>query len=162
MKLRSSKIALTLLSGVALSAWAATTTSTFTVTMTVLSTCVAASTPLEFGTTAGEINNNIDATTTVSVTCTTGTPYQVGLSTGGGDGADYVTRKLTNTNDAATADYSLYREDTYGTVWNETDQQVSGIGDGNPQALTVYGRVFAPQTVSQGVYTDTIVATVTF
>lgn len=145
-----------------LSVWAATTSTTFTVTMTVLSTCVAAATPLEFGTTAGEINADIDATSNVAVTCTTGTPYQLGLSVGGGTGADYATRKLTNTNDATLTDYSLFTDDTYATVWNETDQQVSGIGDGNAQNITVYGRVFSGQTASQGVYTDTIVATVTF
>ncbi|MGJ8670840.1 MAG: Csu type fimbrial protein [Oceanococcus sp.] len=162
MKRISFAAAVALISAIALSAWAATTTSTFTVTMTVLSTCVAASTPLEFGTTAGEINNPVDATTSVAVTCTSGTPYALGLSAGSGDGADYATRLLTNTSDATTASYSLFTDETYSTVWNDTDQTVTGLGDGEAQSIPVYGRVFAPQTVAQGVYTDTIVATVTF
>jgi spore coat protein U-like protein len=76
-------------------AQAATTTSTFTVQMTVTSSCVinSAST-LNFGS-QGVLVANVDNTSTVQVQCTNTTPYNIGLDAGTGSGATVTTRKMT-------------------------------------------------------------------
>src|SRR5437667_2090328 len=76
--------------GAPTSAIAATTTTTFAVTATVQATCVVSATTMAFGTYTGVVANS---TSTVSVTCTNTTPYNVGLSAGLATGATVTTRK---------------------------------------------------------------------
>ena len=54
-------------------------TTTFGVSATVQSTCLISATALAFGTYTGAVDN---ATSTVSVTCTNTTPYNVSLNAG--------------------------------------------------------------------------------
>jgi spore coat protein U-like protein len=77
-------------------AYAATATSTFTVQMTVTSSCVinSAST-LNFGS-QGVLVANVDNTSTLQVQCTNTTPYNIGLDAGQGTGATVAVRKMTN------------------------------------------------------------------
>ena len=141
---------------------AATTTSTFTVQMTVTAACVinSAST-LNFGS-QGVITANVDQTSTLQVQCTNTTPYNIGLDVGTGTGATVAVRKMTS--GAATINYSLYSDAGRTTVWGNTvgTNTVVGTGNGSSQTYTVYGRVPPQTTPAAATYTDTITATVTY
>jgi spore coat protein U-like protein len=137
--------------------------SSFTVSATVLASCSVSASNLNFGTT-GLLTSNIDAANSLSVTCATGTAYNVGLSAGNGSGATMAARKMTKASTTNTTTYSLYRNAARTQVWGTTigtDTQ-SGTGTGSAQSLTVYGRVPSQTTPPPGVYTDTIVVTVTY
>src|ERR1043165_2431993 len=97
---------------------AATTTSTMTVQMTITATCtVNSATSLNFGT-QGILSANVDQTSTIQVTCTNTTPYNIGLDAGTGTGATVATRKMTS--GANTVNYTLYSNSGRTTVWGNT------------------------------------------
>jgi spore coat protein U-like protein len=141
---------------------AATATSTFTVQMTVTSSCVinSAST-LNFGN-SGVLVANVDNTSTLQVQCTNTTPYSIGLDAGTGSGATVAVRRMTNGGN--TINYSLYTTAARTIVWGNTvgTDTVAGTGNGTAQSYTVYGRVPAQATPAAATYTDTITVTVTY
>lgn len=141
--------------------FAATTTTTFNVSLTITSACTVSATAMAFGS-SGIISASIDASSTVTVTCSNTTPYSVGLDAGIGAGATVTTRKMTS--GGATVDYSLYQDNGRSTIWGNTvgTNTVGGTGNGSGQALTVYGRVPSQSTPAPGAYSDTITATVTY
>ncbi|HYS49181.1 MAG TPA: spore coat U domain-containing protein [Xanthobacteraceae bacterium] len=144
-------------------ATAATTTATFQVRITIASACqVTSANDLDFGS-QGVLGANVDAQTTLSVTCTLGTSYNVGLDAGTGAGATVAVRKMTGPA-AATVNYSLYRDPARLLVWGNTvgTDTVPGVGTGLAISSLVYGRVPAQATPGPGLYTDTITVTVTF
>ena len=143
-----------------MSADAATATTTFAVTATVQATCLVSATPLAFGTYTGVL---VNSTSTVSVTCTNTTPYNVGLSAGLATGATVLTRKMTGPASAVLA-YAMYSDSGHSVNWGQTigTDTVTGTGNGSAQAITVYGQTTAAQYVAPGAYTDTITATVTY
>ena len=72
----------------AVSLLAATATTTMTVQMTITATCtVNSASALNFGT-QGILATNVDQTSTIQVTCTNTTPYNIGLNVGHGYGRD--------------------------------------------------------------------------
>jgi spore coat protein U-like protein len=141
---------------------AATATSTFTVQMTVTSSCVinSAST-LNFGS-QGVLTANVDQTSTLQVQCTNTTPYNIGLDAGTGTGATVAARKMSS--GGATVTYSLYSDSGRTTVWGNTvgTNTVAAVGNGASQSYTVYGRVPPQTTPAAATYTDTITVTVTY
>ncbi|WP_084462785.1 Csu type fimbrial protein [Oceanibaculum pacificum] len=141
---------------------AATATSSFAVTATVLQSCIVLATPMIFGNYDPTSLTPTDATTELLVTCTNGTSYNVGLNAGGGSGASIASRKLSF--GGSTLNYTLYRDSNRTNVWGTTvgtDTQI-GTGTGLPVGHTVYGRMPALQAALPGVYTDTITVTVTY
>ncbi|MHB1494793.1 MAG: Csu type fimbrial protein [Acidithiobacillus sp.] len=152
-----STLALGLLSGQAQAATAATT---FSVTATMMPNCTISATNLAFGSYTGAL---VDATSTISVTCTNTTGYNVGLNAGTSSGATVTTRKMTGPAGATLA-YALYQDSAHTINWGNTvgTDTVSGTGNGSAQTLTVYGQVPAGQFVTPGAYTDTITATITY
>ncbi|SAL35077.1 secreted pili protein involved in motility and biofilm formation [Caballeronia terrestris] len=145
-------------------ALAATRTTTFSVTLTLQNDCQIAANTLNFGN-SGVIATNIDQTTTLSVTCTNGAPYNVGLDAGSVGGSTVANRLLGGTGTPApTVAYQLYRDAARSLIWGQTvgtDTQ-SGTGTGAAQTLTVYGRVAPQNTPAAGTYSSTVTATVTF
>jgi spore coat protein U-like protein len=141
---------------------AATATSTFTVQVAIQATCtINSASTLDFGT-QGVLAANVDQTSTIQVTCTNTTPYNIGLNAGTGSGATVAVRKMTS--GGATINYSLYTDAGRGTVWGNTvstDTQ-AGTGNGAAQNYTVYGRIPAQTTPAPGNYADTITVTVTY
>lgn len=137
-----------------------TVTTTFAVSATVQATCVISATALSFGTYTGAVDN---ATSTVSVTCTNTTTYNVSLNPGTASGASVTTRKMTGPS-SALLNYTLYSNSSRTTNWGQTigTDTVAGTGNGVAQALTVYGTIPASQYVTPGSYADTITATVTY
>ena len=136
-------------------------TGTFTVTATVQATCSISATTLDFGVYTGSL---VSANSTITATCTSTTPYNIGLSVGNAPGATVTTRKMAEPGGALQA-YSLFRDSGRSANWGNTigTDTVSQMGSGSAQAITVYGRVAAGQSLTTpGTYTDTIVATLTY
>ncbi len=139
-----------------------TVTATIAVSASVLSSCGVTALPLAFGTYLPTQATNTTAQTTVAITCTNGTPYNVGLNAGGGTGATVATRKMTS--GANTLNYTLFSDSGYSTVWGNTigTNTVTGTGNGLIQTINVYGSITALQAVPAGSYTDSITVALTY
>src|ERR1044072_493525 len=125
---------------------AATSTTTMTVQMTITATCtINSASTLNFGT-QGVLSANVDQTSTIQVTCTNTTPYNIGLNAGTGAGATVATRKMTS--GGATINYTLYSDSGRTTVWGNTvgTDTVAATGSGSAQSHTRYGRLTAQAT----------------
>lgn len=107
----------------------------------------------------------LDASGTVTVTCTNGSAVTVALGQGqnadvGSTDAAPLRRMTDGTNFMG---YSLFSNAGRTTVWGATaETDVEHVGTGAAANLTVYGRVPADQQVPAGAYSDAVVATVTF
>ena len=143
-------------------AWAGQAQTTFIASTTVAPICSFTVINLNFGAIAAAPTVNVDATSTVTATCTSGTPYSMVLNAGNGRGANVETRKMTS--GAYTLNYSLYTNAGRTIVWGDGTRgsPVSNTGSGAAQAITVFGRVFGGQTVPTATYNDTILVTLTF
>lgn len=142
---------------------AATATDTMTVSATVQSACIVSASALSFGSYNPTAATNTDATTTLSITCTSGTSYTVGLSAGNGSGATVSSRKMTNGSN--TLDYSLFQDASRSTNWGNTpgtDTPASATAGASAASLTVYGRIVAGRNVPAGTYTDSVTVTVNY
>ena len=137
-----------------------TSTGTFNVTATVAANCQISATSLAFGV---YVNTAVNATSSVNVTCTNTTTYNVGLNAGTATGATVTTRKMTGPS-ANLLNYSLFSNSGMTTNWGNTvgTSTVAGTGNGSVQSLTVYGQIPAAQAVLPGSYADTITATITY
>src|ERR1700680_2226926 len=125
------------------SALAATVTTTFQVTANVAAQCKVSASDLAFGT-VDPLGGNVDQTTTVIVKCTKNSPYTVGLSAGTTTGATINQRLMANGTD--TMQYNLYTDSGRANIWGNSAVAPlwvagTGAGLGNPQSLTVSGRV---------------------
>lgn len=138
---------------------AATTNTTFTVSVAVPATCLISATALSFVAYTGVVDV---ATSSISMTCSNTTNYNVGLNAGLASGATVSTRRMSN--GANVISYSLYSDPNRTLNWGQTvgTDTITGTGSGTTQVLTVYGRVPAGQFVTPGNYSDTIIATVTY
>jgi spore coat protein U-like protein len=154
-------IAAGVLLAVAGAAQSATKSTTFQVTANVTQNCVISAAPLAFAAFNG--TNDLANSAPITVYCTSGTAFDVGLNGGlnfsaglrrmAGAGSDYLS-------------YNLYTTNAYSTVWDTTNV-VSGTGAGmtTAQTLTVYGRLLASDNsgaVGAGSYADTVTATITY
>jgi len=143
------------------SAFAGTATATMAVTATVQTDCTVTANPLPFGNYSGAALN---VSTTIGVTCTNTTPYNVGLSAGSATGATVTTRAMTISGGGQTLSYQLLSTSFTGTNWGNTaaTNWVGGTGNGSAQTLTVYGVVPASQFPTPGSYSDSITVTVNY
>lgn len=139
----------------------ASQTATFTVQATIKGTCTAIAVPdVDFtfydSTAAAAVK-----TTNVSVTCSNGTPYNVGLNKGA-NGADVNNRKMKASSGADTLNYSITKPGN--TNWGDTGaDRVSGTGNGLAQPIVATLTLPAGQNgKAPDIYKDTITATVTY
>lgn len=141
---------------------AGTATDNLAVSATVIASCNVSTSPLAFGNYNPVTATPLDAATSISVTCTNGTTYDVLMNEGGGSGASVGTRKMTSSGNLL--NYSIYRDSNRSNVWGATigSNVVSGTGTGAAQPIDVYGRVPAQQAAPAGSYTDTVVVTVSY
>lgn len=102
---------------------------------------------------AGSVGNGA-----LRVNCLAGTPYRVLISAGGS--GNVSARRMLGPG-AAQVLYNLYTSSSYSTVWDNSTG-VTGLGNGNDQYLPVYGRVPSQATPAAGVYSDTVVVTVSW
>ena len=133
----------------------------FTVQANHVGSCSVTANNLNFGT-LSLLTANADASTTMSVTCTAGASYQVGLNGGLTGATDPTQRKMASGGDEIT--YGLYQDAGRATAWGGTLglDTVAGVGTGTAQTLTVYGRIPPQTTPPAATYSDTIVVTVTY
>ena len=133
----------------------------FTVSATVPPDCLVTAGDLDFGST-GVLSAARDATSAISVTCTLGSAFDVGLNYGfyGSGPGD---RQMRSTAGDAVG-YRLYRDAARSLDWGTLADGLAqaGAGQGSAQAFTVYGRVPAQATPPPGTYSDTVVVTVTY
>lgn len=139
-------------------------TTTFQVTATVADSCTVTAADLNFG--AYDPNaGDLDGTSTITATCTAGTPYDIGLDRGNNNAnASGTTRAMAGTGGEYLS-YELYQEATHSTVWGNTvgsDALNVPSAAGGATAHTVYGRIPAGQFVPAANYADTINVTITF
>jgi spore coat protein U-like protein len=136
------------------------TLSPFTVTASVLPACTVTATDLDFGTINGFLTGNHDSTSTIQVSCVSGTSYKVGLD----DGAHYSAPDRRMQGPGGYISYALYRDSGRSQLWGDASgaNAASGTGTGNPQNYTVYGRVPPQTTPSAGTYQDTVTVNVTY
>ena len=136
---------------------AATATGTLTVQATVSDACSVADTALTFGAvnpTAGVV---IPVTTNVSVTCTLGTSFSVGL----GDGSN-VTGGNRRLRRGATTDYlryELYKDLLMTSRFGDSgaSDRATGLGLGvGATPIVIYGAIPASQTAASGSYADSV------
>lgn len=133
----------------------------FRTTAQVTAQCTVSAATLDFGT-VGLLAGAVPGTSTISVQCASGTPYDVGLDAGLNGGGNINARRMVlGANSIA---YQLYRDPGRTLVWGNTvdTDTVAGTGNGNAQSLAVYGSVPTQPTPPAGTYNDTITVTVTY
>lgn len=143
-----------------------TVTSSFQVRITIQKACdvtTTAPTDLDFGP-HPSLATAINGTSTITVTCTPGSPYTIGLDAGlyPTTAGDVSTRRMS---DGAThfVAYQLYQDPGHTTPWGQTigTNTVAATGNGSAQATSVYGLV-PSANANAGNYADTIGVTVTY
>jgi spore coat protein U-like protein len=144
-----------------------TTPGSFQVSATVVSACLVSAATLNFGNaidpTAASVP--IDASTTMTVICTSTTPYSVALNAGANAGGASVFGSRAMKFGTHTLGYQLYLDSTRATVWGDGtvgSGVLPGTGSGSNQTLTIYGRLPALTGAVPGTYTDTVTVTVTY
>ena len=139
---------------------AASSTATFNVTANVATACSFTAADLAYGTYDPTSGVDKTGTSTLSVTCTLGTPYTLSLDNGSNASAGVRRMKLGSTY----LSYHLYRDLAHLLVFGLVSGGlgVSGVGTGVAIPTTVYGTVTNSQTVGPGTYTDTVTATMDY
>lgn len=146
---------------------AATINNNLTVGVTISPDCTAVSGgPLNFGTYGG-LPVNINVATTVTVTCSGGTPYSVGLGAGLYASGDVAARKMKHSTGTETLNYTLSHIAYGGTNWDDYTTPGGAFptavwgqaGSGNH---TVFGQLPAQTVTNPGAYSDTVVITVSY
>ena len=149
------------------SSHAATTTNSMNVTATVVASCVVSGATLNFGSAIDPTSAAvpIDASTTMTVVCTSTTPYSVGFNAGtnAGGASNFGARAIKS--GSHTIGYQLYSDVLRTTVWGDgtsSSSTLAGTGTGSNQTLTIYGRMPSVTGAVPGSYTDTVTVTVTY
>jgi spore coat protein U-like protein len=101
----------------------------------------------------------VDANAAFTVHAVNGASYLITMSNG--NHFDGSSRRMKNIVGTDYLGYGLDVDAARTIPWNATSGY-QGTGTGNPQNITVYGRVPGAQTVSPGDYSDTVVITATF
>lgn len=143
-------------------AQSATASTVMPVTASVTSSCIVVAQPLAFGTLSLAGGNN-DSQTTITLTCTPGITYNLGLDAG--THAQGGVRRMAGTLNGSTIPYYIYSNAGRTTEWGNTigTNTVSGTVSTPITNLTVYGRVAANASLfAAGGYTDAVTVTVTF
>lgn len=140
---------------------AATVTTSMPVQIIIQNACAITIAPtlLDFGA-VGVLSANFDNASTMSVTCTTAAPYNIGL--GGGASTNVAARTMTAGGNFV--GYELYQDTARTLLWGDTvgTDTLAGTGNGSAQVVTVYGRVPPQATPLAGTYLDTVAVTVTY
>ncbi len=146
-------------------ATAGTVNSSLGSSVLVTSACTVSGSALNFGNALNPVNAAaVDATSTLTVQCTATTPYTLALNAGinAGSATNFTGRLLKS--GAYSLPYQLYVDSGRSSVWgNGTGSATySGTGSGNPQSLTIYGRLPSLTGIAPGVYTDTVTVTISY
>jgi spore coat protein U-like protein len=137
------------------------TTAPFTVTATNATNCSVSAATLNFGS-AGVLRTVLDASSSITVTCTNAAPYTVALGGGLSGATNPAQRKLSQA--SATITYGLYQDSGRAVPWGDSVgvNTMAETGSGLAQTFTIYGRVPAQNTPAPGTYSDTVVMTISY
>ncbi len=163
-KLIAAPLAVAVLVALSGTAAAVERSTTLNVSATVNTNCAITAGAIDFGVFDGE--TDVTRTSTITVRCTNGTPFNVNLSAG--NSGNFTARELRNGSDALV--YNLYTSGTFGTVWGDATGSTgriggTGAGMGSAQNLTVHARLRAQDNQGDfdaGSYTDVVTATVVY
>jgi len=143
---------------------AGSTSSNLSVSATVNAQCTVTTGAVAFGTYNPLAATSNDATGTLNVTCTNGTPWTAAAGVGTGTGASMATRRMTSGSNLL--DYVLYTDSGRTTVWGDGSSSTSTVGStgtGAAQPTTIYGRLPGGQSSAPvGSYADTVAVTIAF
>jgi spore coat protein U-like protein len=141
-------------------ALAATQTASFSVTVTVVSSCRASAPATAFGTyTAAGVN----ATSPASVACTSPTPYNVSLSAELVPSAIATTQKTTvSASDSLNHALLLDSAHTVNSGRTAGADTVAGTGSGSFKPNAFYRQAAGAQLVASGAFADSVMVTVTY
>lgn len=136
-------------------------TDTMGVSLTIVDQClIGVDAPLAFPD-HGILDEDDDASTTMTVRCTVRSPYTIGFSKGD-NGADVAHRQMKSGTDLV--NYQLSKDSDFSTNWTNTvgaaGMFTNSSATGSDETITVYGRVPSYQNVAAGNYTDTVTATI--
>lgn len=134
----------------------------------VLSRCFITTMNVNFGTVnpLNTVNTNISSNN-ITVRCTKGAPWAVGLS----NGSNYSSpnRRMKSTASTSYLPYQIYTNSSRTSLWlnptgtTPTPNNQNGTGTGGQQILTGYYTLFLPQSLATaGSYSDTITATINY
>jgi spore coat protein U-like protein len=141
---------------------AGTASTTFQVSATVNNSCAVSANALSFGTYNPLSTLGLTLSGGVIVTCTVGTPFNIGLNQGTATGATVTTRQMASGSNLLS--YALYRDTLHTLNWGQTvgTDTLAGTGTGLAITYPVYGSLPASQSVPTGTYSDTITVTVSY
>lgn len=132
----------------------------FDVSGSVAAICSVSAGTLGFGAYSG---TSVNATAAVSVSCTSGAPYQIAM--GGGSNQSGSARRMAGPASNFLT-YQLYSDSARVTLWGDGSAQLGarhgGTGSGSAQSLTVYGRIPAGQSPAAGSYSDSVTVTIEY
>jgi spore coat protein U-like protein len=131
----------------------------FTVQVNSLGDCELTTTPMDFGT-LQTLNVAVNATNTLTLKCTRGVSYSIGLNNGISGATNPAARRMKAVGTTDSVTYGLYTNAARTSPWGATG--VSSTGNGNTQAFTSYGQVPAQTTPGVANYSDTVTVTVTY
>jgi spore coat protein U-like protein len=152
---------------------AATATNTFQVSIKINSACTVTAQNLVF--TAVNANVTTDQTVSnpngISVTCSKGTPYNIGLQPSNGNVAGVGSMSGAIAGNTDTVPYTLYSNSAFTTVWGNQGVSASTLGNGvagTPSAdgstatvYPVYAKVLGTSlNVIPDTYSDTVTVSV--
>ena len=148
---------------------AASVSQSMAVNLTVANACTISTNPLAFGSYYPSIGG-LNATTTVSVNCVTGTPWNVDGDGGANpSGASpNFTRRVSNgvaSPNTGYVIYNIWRDAARTLLWGtmSTGTMIPGNGTGVAQILTLYATANGTNgTITTGNYTDTVNVSVVF
>ncbi len=153
-----------LLTSIAAPAFAATATTSLTVSGTVVATCSVRASALNFGgSIPTPVNGDITAQSAINATCSNGVAFDIALSVGQGQGATMASRKMSSGTN--TVNYQIHSDASRSTIWGDgsANAPVNRVtGTGSPMDIPVFGRIPMGQSPAIGIYTDTILVTLTF
>lgn len=143
--------------------FAATSTTTFEVSLDFENTCRVAVTDMAFGLRSHLLTQYVTSADGV-VACSSTVPVTVTFNEGTGTGSTFAMRTMSHPTAADTIEYNLYDDTTYTNVLGDgvTGGTVA-IAFTGPGTFTIYGRTeIATIPKPVGLYSSTITATVTF
>jgi len=143
-------------------------TAMMNVSVIVKHSCSINSNPMTFGTYDGIVanaSNALEATATITSTCTSGVEALITMNAGasaGSGSADAPVRRMT-AGPGKYLDYQVYSNVARDRVWGNTVPTGVALNEtGVPQSLTVYGSIPSAQVVPEGDYSDQIYVTISY
>ena len=174
MKISKLAVALALCGG-ALAASAQTATGNLGVSASIAGACTVSTTPLAFSVYNPAAAGDLDASSTIVLSCTTGAGAAIALGQGTfSTGTGLATQRRMRSGTTNNLNYSLFQPSgnapgdacAYTTQWGNTTQfgpplSVGAAPSNASRSFNVCGRIPALQALPAGNYADTVVVTVT-